>query len=422
MLAKSLQRKSKSIPKRAFGALTDEYTAKNNKYLASTYAVWKPVISKAHGVWMEDVEGKKYLDFHSGYCCTNQGHGHPKIMKALIDQANKLVMSSRVFNTDISGDFCEYMSKTFGYDKLIPMNSGTEGCEAAVKLARRWGVRVKGVPNDKAEIVCASKCFWGRSIGAISGCDDPLRYTDFGPLCPGFSMVPFDDLKALEKRFKENPNIVGYMFEPIQGEAGIIVPKDGYLKGVRKLCTKYNVLMITDEIQSGLGRSGDLLCHYHEKGVRPDIVVLGKALSGGVIPFSCILADNPIIETIGVGQHGSTYGGYALGCAVSKAAVEVIIEEKLPQRSKKLGKYFKGELEKLDSSLIKEIRGRGLWNSLEINRKGLGREFAETLAENGLACKNTHDTTIRLAPPLTIEKPELDQAIEIIQKTLKQLE
>jgi ornithine--oxo-acid transaminase len=313
MLSKGFQTKRLSHSVRAFGALTDKYTDMNNKYLASTYVTWKPVISKAYGVWMEDVEGKKYLDFHSGYCCTNQGHNHPKILQALKDQADKLVMCSRAFNTDVSGEFSEFISKTFGYDKLIPMNSGTEGCEAAVKLARRWGVRIKGIANDKCEVVFASKCFWGRSIAAISGTDNPFLYNEFGPLCPGFSIVPYNDLGALEKMFKENPNIVGYMLEPIQGEAGIIVPDDGYLKGVQDLCKKYNVLMIADEIQSGLGRSGDLLCHYHEEGVRPDIVVLGKALSGGVIPFSCILADDPIIETIGLGHHGSTYGGYALG-------------------------------------------------------------------------------------------------------------
>lgn len=421
MLGNQIRKQVNRSVARQFGTTNKAETDRNNKYLARTYNVWDTVISKAYGVWMEDVEGKKYLDFHSGYCCTNQGHGHPKILQALYDQSQKLIMSSRAFNTDVSGEFCEFISKTFGYDKLIPMNSGTEGCEAAVKLARRWGYHVKGVEKDKAEIVVAKKCFWGRSIAAISGCDDPLRYTDFGPLVPGFTLVPFNDANALEEAFKANPNISGFMVEPIQGEAGIIVPDDGYLKKVRDLCTKYNVLFIADEIQSGLGRAGDLLAHYHEK-VRPDVVVLGKAISGGVIPFSVCLADNPIIETIGMGQHGSTYGGYALGCAVSKAAVEVIIEEKLSERSKKNGAFFKAELKKLQSPLIKEIRGRGLWNSLEINRKGLGRDFAEGLAKNGLACKNTHDTTIRLAPPLIIEKPELEQAVDIIQKTLKEFE
>ena len=406
---------------RSFGTTNKIETERNNRHLARTYYVWDTVISKAYGVWLEDVEGNKLLDFHSGYCSTNQGHGHPKILKALYDQSKKLIMCSRAFNTDISGEFCEYMSKTFKYDKLIPMNSGTEGWEAAVKLARRWGYRVKGVESNKAEIVVAKKCFWGRSIGAISGSDDPNRYTDFGPLCPGFTMVNFNDVKDLEDKFKANPNISGFMVEPIQGEAGIITPDDGYLKKVRELCTKYKVLFIADEIQSGLGRAGDLLAHYHEE-VRPDIIVLGKALSAGVIPMSVIMADAPIIDTIGLGQHGSTFGGYALGWAVSKAAIEVLIEEEMPQRSKKNGAYFKSELQKIKSPLIKEIRGRGLWNSLEVNKKGLGKDIAERLAKNGLACKNTHDTTLRLAPPLTIEKPELDQAVEIISKTLKEFE
>lgn len=313
MLSKVFKKQSKRVFSRFFGTTNQTETERNNNYLARTYMVWDTVISKAYGVWMEDVEGKKYLDFHSGYCCTNQGHGHPKILQALYDQSQKLIMCSRAFNTDISGEYAEFIHKTFGYDKMIPMSSGCEGCETACKLARRWGVKVKGVPNDKATIVVANKCFWGRSITAISGSDDPLRYSDFGPLTPGFDFVPFNDTDALEKKFQENPNICGFMVEPIQGEAGIIVPDEGYLKKVQDLCKKYNVLFICDEIQSGIGRAGTMLAHYHEKDVRPDIVVLGKALSAGVIPFSITMADSHIIDHIGLGQHGSTYGGYALG-------------------------------------------------------------------------------------------------------------
>mmetsp|Transcript_25068 Transcript_25068/g.24815 ORF Transcript_25068/g.24815 Transcript_25068/m.24815 type:complete len:332 (-) Transcript_25068:32-1027(-) len=331
-------------------------------------------------------------------------------------------MCSRAFNTDISGEYAEFINKTFGYDKYIPMNSGSEACETAIKLARRWGVRVKGVDNDKATIITARKCFWGRTIGGMSGCDDPLRYEDFGPLCPGFDMVPFNDAEALEEKFKENPNIVGFMVEPIQGEAGIIVPDDDYLQKVQALCKKYNVLFIADEVQSGIGRTGYMLAHHFEKSVRPDIVILAKAISGGVVPFSITLADSHIIDHVGMGQHGSTYGGYSLGCAVSKAAIEVIIEEDLCEKSKVNGAFFKGELEKIDSPLVKEIRGRGLWNSLEITKTGLGKDFAEALARNGLACKNTQDTTIRLAPPLIIERPELEQALDIIEKTVKEFE
>ena len=313
-------------------------TEKINKHLARIYNVGDIVISKGYGVWVEDVEGNKFIDFHTGSSSISQGHSHPRILQALYDQSKKLIMWSRAFNTDISGEYCEFMSKIFKYDKLIPMNSGNESWESAVKLARRWGYRVKGIEDNKAEIVVPNKWFWGRSIAAISGCDDPKRYNEFGPHVPGFTLVPFNDAEALEKAFKSNPNIWGFMIEPVQGDAGIYPPEPGYLKTVRDLWTKYNVLFIADEVQSGIGRTGELLAHYHQ-GVRPDIIVLGKAISGGVLPISCIMADAPIIDTIGLGQQGSTFGGYALGCAVSKTAIEVAIDEQLNQQQKLINFY-----------------------------------------------------------------------------------
>jgi len=314
------------------------------------------------------------------------------------------------------------MSKTFGYDKILPSSSGVEACETAVKLARRWGYVVKGVEADKAHVVFPKGCFWGRSITACSATDDPSRYENFGPMTPGFSLVPYNDVEALEAEFKSNPNIVAYMAEPIQGEGGVIIPDADYLLNVRKLCDKYNVLMIVDEIQTGIGRTGSMLCVEQSTGVRPDIVTLGKSISGGIVPLSVVLCDDEIMLTIKPGEHGSTFGGNAIASAVGITAIEVVIDEEMCQRSTENGKYLLDELDKIDSSLIKESRGRGLFCSLVLNKKGIGKDFISALNQNGLACKNTHDNIIRLAPPLITERSELDQGVEIIQKTLRQFE
>ncbi|CAI2369956.1 unnamed protein product [Moneuplotes crassus] len=422
MISSRLLRAKNRVPKRLFGTTNKDETDRNNKYLAATYDVCDSVISKANGIYVEDVEGHKMLDFHSGYSCTNQGHLHPKILQALYDQTKKLTMASRIFNTDISGEFAQFISETFGYEKMVPMNSGSEACECAVKMARRWGVMSKGIDNDKVTVITTHNCFWGRTIVSMSGCSDPNRYSNFGPLVPGFDMVPFNDPDALEEKLKENPNICAFMIEPIQGAAGVIVPDDDYLRRVQALCRKYNVLFICDEVQAGLGRTGYMLAHQFEEGVRPDIVTLAKATTGGVLPLSLALADSHIIDLLGKGQHGTTYGGNALGCAVAKAAIEVIIEEDLCERSRVNGAFFHNLLESLDTPVIKLVRGRGLWYSLVIDRPGQAKEFSEVLAKNGLACRNTDGESLRFAPPLTIEREQLEQAAEIILKTCKEFE
>lgn len=406
---------------RAFSS-NKEYKERNLKYMAHNYATAEPIISKAQGSWMWDVEGKKYLDFHSGYCSTNQGHSHPKIVEALIKQAPILATPSRAFDNDKAAEYSELVSKTFGYDKLLPSSSGVEACESAVKVARRWGYAVKGVPDNTAEVLFPKGCFWGRSIAAISGCDDPMRYEGFGPLAPGFPLVEYNNLEALKEVLEARPNIVAYMVEPIQGEGGVIIPDEGYLAEAQKLCKKHNVLMISDEIQAGLGRAGKLLCAHNTEGYRPDIVTLGKSTSGGLLPLSMILADDDIMLTVKPGEHGNTFGGNALACAVGKAALEVILDEDLCQRSVEGGEFLITELKKLDHPLVHDARGKALFCSLELSQKGIGAEFTKALNFNGLACKNTHDNIIRLAPPLNTSKEDLTIGVEIIHKTLKQFE
>ena len=334
----------------------------------------------------------------------------------------KLTIPSRAFDNDQAGPFAEFVCNTFGYDKMLPSNGGVEAWESALKLSRRWGYEVKGVPDGKAEFITAKGCFWGRTLAGISGWDDPLRYKGFGPLAPGFQMIPYNDLDALEKVLKSNPNIVAFMVEPIQGEAGVIIPDKGYLSKAQKLLKKYNCLMVADEIQTGLGRTGKMLCSDHEEDFRPDIVTIGKAISGGMMPLSLILADADLMDLIKPGEHGSTYGGNALACAVGKTSLEVIIEEDLCEKSSVNGKFFLNELKRLSSKLIKESRGKGLFCSLELNVKGIGKKFAMALNKNGMIWKNTHDNVIRLAPPLVITQEELTRGIEIIQKTLKEFE
>lgn len=422
MLGRKILKTTTSKYSRLPAATSKEHKELNLKYMAQNFIVMEPVIARGERCWLYDVDGKKYLDFHSGYCSVNQGHCHPKIVETLMKQAKLLTIPSRAFDNDKAGPFAELVCKTFGYDKILPSNGGVEACESALKLARRWGYEVKGVPDNKAEFITANGCFWGRTLAAISGCNDPARYHNFGPLAPGFSMIPFNDLDALEKLLESNPNIVAYMVEPIQGEAGVIIPDKGYLSKAQKLLNKHNCLMIVDEIQTGLGRTGRMLCSHHEKNFRPDIVTLGKSISGGMMPLSLILADKELMDLIKPGEHGSTFGGNALACAVGKTALEVIIEEELCERSAENGLFLLKELKKLESKLIKETRGEGLFCSLELNARGIGKKFAMSLNKNGLICKNTHDNIIRFAPPLVISQDELAHGVEIIQKTLKEFE
>jgi len=356
------------------------------------------VISKAKGVHVWDVEGKKYFDFLSAYSAVNQGHGHPKILQTLIDQASKLHLTSRAFYTDQLGLTEKFLSETFGYQKTLMMNSGVEAGESAIKIARRWGYVKKGISKDKAVCLFASGNFWGRTIAACASSDDPERYHLFGPFGGlGFEIVPYNDVTALENKFKSNPNIASFMVEPIQGEAGVVAPSEGYLKKVRELCTKYNVLLICDEVQTGLGRTGKLYCSQWEN-VKPDIILLGKALSGGFYPISAVLTSREIMDVIKPGEHGSTYGGNPLACAIARTAVKVLIEEGMIENSLKLGTVLFKELQSIKKDFIKEVRGgKGLFAAIEFHEKSkvTAWDFSMKLKENGLLAKPTHGTTIR---------------------------
>ena len=401
-------------------SLTQSYIDKELQYGAHNYHPLPVVLERGEGVFLWDVEGKKYYDFLSGYSAVNQGHCHPKIIKALTEQAQKLTLTSRAFHSNLLGDYEAYITKYFGYDKVLPMNTGVEAGETAIKLARRWGYKVKGIEENKAIIVFVEGNFWGRTLAAISSSTDPSSYNQFGPFMPGYQIIPYNDLNALEIALG-NPNVAAFMFEPIQGEAGVIVPDEGYLTGVRNLCSKHNVLMIADEIQTGLCRTGKLLACDHEK-VKPDILILGKALSGGTIPVSAVLADDEVMLTIQPGEHGSTYGGNPLACAVAIAALEVLKNEQLAENSEALGHFFRDEIIKINSPLIKEVRGKGLLNAVIINHSNpeAAWEICLLLKENGLLAKPTHGDKIRLAPPLIITKAQIQECIKIIDKTLRQ--
>lgn len=390
------------------------------KYGAHNYHPLPVVLEKGLGVFVWDVEGKKYFDFLSAYSAVNQGHCHPLIVRALIEQAQKLTLTSRAFFNDQLGEYEKFITEFFGYDKVLPMNTGVEGGETAIKLARRWGYRVKGIKENKAVVVFAEGNFWGRTMSAISSSTDPSSYKDFGPYMPGFELVPYDNLEALEKAL-QNKNVCAFMVEPIQGEAGVVVPQDGYLAKVSALCKKYNVLLIADEVQTGLCRTGRMLCCDYE-GVRPDILILGKALSGGTLPVSAVLADDEIMLQIQPGEHGSTYGGNPLSCAVAKVALQVLKDESLAQNAFYLGHYFRQQMSKFQSPLIKQVRGKGLLNAIVVNskKKSVAWEICLKLKDAGLLAKPTHDYIIRLAPPLTITKEELDESIHIIQNVFNQ--
>ena len=398
------------------------YLELEEKYGAHNYHPLPVVLKEGKGVYVTDVDGKQYYDFLSGYSAVNQGHCHPLIIDALIHQAKSLTLTSRAFHNNILGEYEQFITEYFGYDKVLPMNTGVEGGETAIKLARRWAYSVKGVPGNKAKVIFAEGNFWGRTLAAISASTDPSSYKDFGPFMPGFETVPYNDTVALEKAFQDS-NVAAFMVEPIQGEAGVVIPDEGYLKAVRDLCTKYNVLFIADEIQTGLCRTGKLLACDHE-GVRPDILILGKALSGGTMPVAAILADDEIMLTIKPGEHGSTYGGNPLACAVAIASLKVLRDEKMAENAEAMGILLRDELAKLNSPLIKAIRGRGLLNAIVIGHENpeASWDLCLALRDNGLLAKPTHGDKIRFAPPLTITKEQILECVEIISKSLKTLE
>lgn len=393
-----------------------------DKYGAHNYHPLPVVLAKGKGPRVWDVEGKEYFDFLSAYSAVNQGHCHPKIVNALTEQAQKLTLTSRAFYNDALGVYEKYVTEYFGYDKILPMNSGAEGDETAIKLCRKWAYTKKGIPENEAKIIVCANNFHGRTITIISMSTDPDARNDFGPYTPGFITIPYNDLPALEKAL-ETPNVAGFLVEPIQGEAGVMVPDEGYLKKAYDLCKAKNVLFIADEVQTGIARTGKLLACDHE-GVRPDVLILGKALSGGVYPISAVLADDDIMLTIKPGEHGSTFGGNPIAARVAIAALEVVKEEKLAERAEKLGEIFRGEMRKIDSGMIESVRGKGLLNAVVIRpRNGkTAWDVCLKMADNGLLAKPTHDHIIRFAPPLVISEEELLQAVEIIKKSILSFE
>jgi len=390
-----------------------------DKYGAHNYHPLPVVLERGSGIFMWDIDGRKYFDFLSGYSAVNQGHCHPKIVDAFVTQAQKLTLTSRAFFNDALGDFEKYITELLGYDKVLPMNTGVEGGETAVKLARKWGYTVKNVPKNKANILFARENFWGRTTAAISSSTDPESYEGFGPFMPGYEIIPYNDIDALEKKLENDPNIVAFMVEPIQGEAGVVVPQDGYLKKAHELLKKHNALLIADEVQTGLCRTGKMLCSEWDEA-RPDIVVLGKALSGGTMPVSAVLADDDVMLTIKRGQHGSTYGGNPVAARVAIASLQVLIDEKLGENAMNLGPKFRAALEKIDSPLLQSVRGRGLLNAIVIDdTKGVTAwDICLELMKEGLLTKPTHQNIIRLAPPLVINEEQMSEAAKIIEKVL----
>ena len=401
--------------------LSKDFIELEGKYGAHNYHTLPVVLNKGKGAFVWDVEGKKYFDFLSAYSAVNQGHCHPKIIEALVEQAQTLTLTSRAFYNDKLGPYEKYITEYFGYDKVLPMNSGAEADETALKLARRWGYDKKGVAENQAKIIVCEGNFHGRTISIISMSTDPDSYKGFGPYTPGFEVVPYNNLSALEKAL-EDKNVVAFLVEPIQGEAGVFVPDDGYLKKAYDLCKLNNVLFIADEVQTGIARTGKLLACDHEN-VRPDVLILGKALSGGVIPISAVLADDEIMLVIKPGEHGSTFGGNPLAAKVATAALEVVKEENLAEKAEKLGKIFREELKNFNHPMIELVRGKGLLNAIVIKPSN-GKEAWDVcvkMAENGLLAKPTHQHIIRFAPPLIITEKELYEALEIIKKSINQM-
>lgn len=400
-------------------ARTQAYIDKEENFGAHNYHPIPVVIDSAEGVYMWDVDGKRYYDFLSAYSAVNQGHCHPKIINALIHQAEKLTLTSRAFHNDLLGQYEEYMSKLFGYDKLLPMNSGAEAVETAIKLCRRWAYDVKGVPANMAKILVCDGNFHGRTTGIISFSTDPDSTSGFGPFIPGYEVVAYNDLASLANALKD-PNVAGFLVEPIQGEAGVYVPDEGFLSSAYEMCKAANVLFIGDEIQTGLARTGKMLACDHEN-VRPDILILGKALSGGTMPVSAVLADDEIMLTIKPGEHGSTFGGNPLACAVAIAAMQVLVEEKLAENAEKMGQMLRDALSTMNPDFIKVVRGKGLLNAIVVNNDYHGKnawDFCLALKENGLLAKPTHGDKIRFAPPLVIDIEQMEECIAIIKKTV----
>ena len=397
---------------------SQELIALEEKYGAHNYHPLPVVLSKGEGVYVWDVDGKKYFDFLSAYSAVNQGHCHPKIVRALQEQSETLTLTSRAFHNDVLGQYEKYVTALFGYDKVLPMNTGVEGGETANKLARKWGYQKKGIEENKARIIFAKGNFWGRTLAAISSSDDPSSYEGFGPYMPGYDLIPYNNLDALEDELKDS-NVCAFMVEPIQGEAGVVVPDEGYLAGVRSLCDKYNVLFIADEVQTGIARTGKMLATDYENA-RPDILILGKALSGGVFPVSAVLADDDVMLCIQPGEHGSTFGGNPLACKVAQAALEVVLDEKLAENAYRLGEIFRREMRAIDSDMVTLVRGKGLLNAIVIKPKN-GKKAWDVclrLRDNGLLAKPTHGDIIRFAPPLVMTKAQLMECIEIIKKTI----
>jgi len=404
---------------------SQDYIKLEDKYGAHNYHPLEVVIDKAKGVWVWDVEGKKYLDFLSAYSAVNQGHCHPKIINALTEQAQKLTLTSRAFYNSVLGEYEKYITEYFGYDKVLPMNTGVEGDETAFKLARKWAYSVKGIPENKAKIIFCEGNFHGRTMMAVSASNDPDCKDGYGPYLPGIELIPFNNIPALEKALQD-PNVCAFLVEPIQGEAGVMVPEEGYLEKAYNLCKSKNVLFIADEVQTGLCRTGKLLACDHEN-VRPDVLILGKALSGGVMPISAVLADDEIMLTIKPGQHGSTFGGNPLAAKVAIASLQVLKEEKLAENAEKMGNYFRQEIQKIvdELEIVTLVRGKGLLNAIVIKPTKSGKTAMDVcieFKENGLLAKPTHGDIIRFAPPLVIKKEEIDFAVDTIRNVLKKFE
>jgi ornithine--oxo-acid transaminase len=393
---------------------TQDFVDLEDKFGTHNYHPLDVVIERAEGVWVYDVDGKRYLDCLAAYSAVNQGHCHPEILRTLLDQAGKITLTSRAFRNEQLPLFCKELHELTGFDKVLPMNSGAEAVESAIKAARKWGYKVKGIPEDKAEIIVCAGNFHGRTVTVVSFSSDKQYRDGFGPFTPGFKIIPFGDIDALRNAI--TPNTCAFLVEPIQGEAGIVIPPTGYLSQAAELCKQNNALLMLDEIQSGLGRTGKLFAYMHE-GITPDVLIVGKALAGGFYPVSAVLASAEILGVFHPGDHGSTFGGNPLGCAVARTAMRVLMEEKMVERSAELGAYFLARLQALRSPVIKEVRGRGMWIGIELNSKA--RPYCEALKEEGILCKETHDRVIRIAPPLIITREEIDWAFERIAKVLK---
>jgi len=393
---------------------TREFIDLEDRFGAHNYKPLDVVIERADGVWVYDVEGKRYLDCLAAYSAVNQGHCHPKILQALIEQAHKVTLTSRAFRNDQLPLLCRDLHEMTGFDMVLPMNSGAEAVETALKAARKWGYKVKGIPDGEAEIIVCANNFHGRTVSIVSFSSDEQYRDGFGPFTPGFKIIPYSDAQALREAI--TPNTCAFLVEPIQGEAGIIIPPAGYLKDAAAICRENRVLLMCDEIQSGLGRTGALFAHMHE-GIKPDVVIVGKALSGGFYPISAVLASSEVLGVFHPGDHGSTFGGNPLACAIARAALRVLIDEDLVHRSAELGRYFLDRLQMIHSPYIKEVRGKGLWIGIELH--SLARPYCEVLKDEGLLCKETHDHVIRIAPPLTITSNQVDWAFERIAKVME---